>query len=185
MPEEIDLPDLLMLFCREEILLRLPTPTPIILIDGNSGTGKTTLSQKIYFSAPHTFSNPIALDDCLEKNKGSYFSSINWDSLAEKIKSSSQYQYVPIIEGIQVLKIAEKLALKDYFHIYIMEYSYIPSASVARMSAPELFDDAVSADQFIDKYISDRPWRVELVRYHKEYHPERCANLLVRRIKET
>ncbi len=185
LPEEVDLQDLMMHFCRNEILPRLPKPIPLILIDGDSGTGKTTLSQKLYFSAPHIFSNPIALDDCLEKNKRYYFSYLNFDLLSAKIKEASRFQRVPIIEGIQALKVAEKLILKDFFHIYVCEYSFISSPNILRVPQPELFDDSVSAEEFISKHVVDSPLREELVSYHKEYHPERCANLLIRRIIET
>jgi uridine kinase len=87
-----------------------------IIIDGDSGAGKTSLAKKLSKDLGVKF---ISIDCFLEKNGAPYCEQIKYGILEKVILNNSRI----IIEGICALKILTKIGVSYDCHIFIRKFN--------------------------------------------------------------
>jgi hypothetical protein len=141
---------------------KLPTQWSHIIIDGDQGSGKTTLAKEI---AQVSGASIISLDDYLLENGAVYWEQIKYDSLHSAILASGPKV---IIEGVCALKILEHIKVSRDYHIFIKlingfagwEYSYYLNEK-AKPPKSKLMQD--------------------IVEYYKEFKPFEVCDLFLSR----
>ena len=92
--------------------------TPVIGIDGTDGVGKTTLASQI----GDAFKLPVIyLDDFLEPERGSYVAYLCLEDVREKLRLLNS---PVVIEGVCLLRAAERIGVEITHHIYIKRIRY-------------------------------------------------------------
>ena len=138
----------------------------IIAIDGDAGTGKTNLSCYI---GCKLIKNVINLDDFLIPKQDCFVGALLIDRLKQRINILKN----PIIEGVCVLEVLEKLGIIDYVLIYCKEIS----ENIGNWSSAyrlDIDDEADCQKQIQQHHGLD----IEIIRYHYKYRPFEKANYI-------
>ncbi len=145
----------------------------IIGIDGASGVGKTTLAHQLQKEIGGVV---ISIDDFVEQHQQAYFSSIQWERLIasiETLRSSTQFL---ILDGVSLVKVLERLAMKPDYLIYVRRVNEFGdwsddwlceedrdlNATLARIDRMEKVPGTGNLDR-------------EIAEYHNKYKPLRKA----------
>ena len=141
---------------------RLPSACSCIIIDGDPGSGKTTLAGKI---ANDLGFKVTSFDDAkyLPGDGGPYLEQLNYEALRIDILASAPKI---IIEGVCALKVLAKINVRHDYHIFI-----------------ERDDGSIGwpFGQYLDpnaKPPHDKFWQ-EIVQYYREYKPFDACDLLL------
>jgi hypothetical protein len=148
------------------ILSIVPTLCSSIVIDGDPGSGKTTLAGEI---ANELGFRVVAFDDdkYLPRDGRPYLEQLNYEALRNDIMASSTGI---IIEGICALKVLAAINARHDFHIFIKRYNGFLGWDFERFLGEKT------------KPPHDKLWQ-EIVEYYKEFKPfEVCKLVLARDI---
>ena len=140
--------------------LNLPNDWSCIIVDGDPGSGKTTLANKM---AKDLEANVVSLDDYLSGNREiSYCDQINYASLRDKIRAGGPRL---IIEGVCVLKILAKMEVHHDYHIIIQRHDGFIGWTLGQYLGEKA------------KPPRDKLWQ-EIVQYYKDYKPFDVSDLV-------
>jgi hypothetical protein len=137
----------------------------IIGIDGDTGSGKTNLS---YFLGANLLKNVINLDDFINSRQDSILNALDYTRLKQRISCLKN----PIIEGICLLDVLERINIKHDIFIYCKEISDIENWS----SAYRL--DIIEQDDYQRQIENHQGLDIEIIRYHYYYRPFEKADYI-------
>jgi len=129
-----------------------------IVIDGDPGSGKTTLSRKL---AGHLGAKALSVDDYLHEDGRPYLEQIKYEKLNREISS---FRDTPlIIEGVCLLKALETMGVRHDFLIFTKQYVH----------GRREFDDYADPQIPLPKSKLQR----EIIQYYRECKPDKICDL--------
>lgn len=144
----------------------------IVAIDGDVGTGKTNLS---YCIGCKLIKNVVNLDDFHIPKQDRFVDAIDFD----RLKQSINILKTPVIEGICILEVLEKLEITDYVLIYCKEIS----ENTGNWSSAYRLD--ITDEKDYQKQIQQhRGLDIEIIKYHYKYRPFEKADYIYQIINQ-
>jgi hypothetical protein len=167
-------------------------PARIISVDGWDGSGKTTLATDL---AAHLSFAHYELDAYLHREQGGFLEHLDYARLATALRTRAPATQPPLVEGICVLQVLDRLDLRSDIKIYVRRISASgiwhdglridPSKTVEQViaddrRAAELWAE-IDGEQFVRGH---EPLAWEVIRYHYAYTPHETADFYFNRIED-
>lgn len=177
----------------------VPVGAHIITIDGFDGVGKSRIAGYLAGELGLTM---IGLDDFLEKQKGCFLEALKIDEILSKVTDTLDVHGRIIVEGCLVESVLERIGTSPNFRIYIMqvtrmwsqpemewikEHDALYSGKSADELVAKLEELATRAAQMPEKFggggVGELPnLERELIRYHAQWRPHDCADVIVKMV---
>ena len=175
----------------EEIRSRLGARlSAIVGIDGVPGVGKSTLAKHV---AAQLGCQQLSLDDFLVRKLDCYVDAIRFDELRAAVASASSQGGVIIVEGLCLLAVLERIAVRLDLLVYVKRCStsgrWLDEGDLAwdgneedlvsRITEQTLRARKVMAGRFGQTTTLPPFLRLEVAKYHHRWRPLNKADLTV------
>lgn len=152
----------------------------IISVDGNTGSGKTTLAKRL---AQGLCCKHIKLDDFLERNGRPYLEQLRLDDLRLRLEEALTAELLVVLDGVLMDCVLERLDAVAVKRVYVKAVF-----SGRWLDENELCDSTHDSDDPIRQpgaRIPVPPLIEDIIRYHHERRPDKTADYVYERTVKT